>query len=127
MTDVYIDDNFQMSVATNKDVMTVDGDDELLQTIKIEARTAEGDCFYDPEFGWSLLDFLHAEIDELTTLQIQQRIKEKLKKYMEINQQTVTVTITEEINIVYFKVRFKIANEEYSIEVNLDRVKAEVV
>ncbi len=127
MTDILIDDDYQMAVAANRDVMTISEIKELLQSIKIEARTVEGDCFYDSDFGWSLLDFLQAEIDELTTLQIQQRIKEKLKKHTEIDQQTVTITITEEMNIVHFKVRFEIAGEEYKIEVNLDRVKAEVV
>ncbi|HBQ43864.1 MAG TPA: DUF2634 domain-containing protein [Lactobacillus acetotolerans] len=127
MTDILIDDNYQMAIAANKDVMIISGKDELLQDIKLEARTAEGDCFYDPEYGWSLLDFLQVEIDELTTLQIQQRIKEKLKKHAEIDQQTVTITITEEIDIMYFKIRFKMSGEEYNIEVNLDRVKAEVI
>ena len=127
MTDILIGDNYQMAIAANKDVMIISGKDELLQDIKLEARTAEGDCFYDPEYGWSLLDFLQVEIDELTTLQIQQRIKEKLKKHAEIDQQTVTITITEEIDIMYFKIRFKMSGEEYNIEVNLDRVKAEVI
>lgn len=127
MIDILIDNDYQMSVAANRDVMAVSENEELLQNIKIEARTAEGDCFYDSEFGWSLLDFLQAEIDELTTLQIQQRIKEKLKKHTAIDQQTVTIAITEEIDIVYFKVRFEIAGEKYSMEVNLDRVKAEVM
>lgn len=127
MTDILIDDDYQMAVAANRDAMIVSENEELLQSIKIEAHTAEGDCFYDPEFGWSLLDFLQAEIDELTILQIQQRIKEKLKKHTEIDQQTVTIAITEEIDIVHFKVRFEIAGEKYGMEVNLDRIKAEVV
>lgn len=127
MTDILVDVSFQMAVAVNKDVMTVSGNEELLQAIKTEALTAESDCFYDPEYGWSLQDFLQTEIDELINLQIQQRIKEKLKKYTEIDQQTVTITITEETDIVHFIVRFKIAEEEYSIEVNLDRVKVEVM
>ncbi len=127
MIDILINEDYQMAAAANRDVMTVSEIDELLQNIKIEARTTEGDCFYDTEFGWSLLDFVQAEIDDLTTLQIQQRIKEKLKKHTEIDNNTVTITITEELEIVHFTVRFKIAGAEYGIAVNLDRVKAEVV
>lgn len=129
MTDILIDNNGEPASAANKDVLLVSDNDELLQDIKLEAKTAEGDCFYDSEYGWSLLDFMHSEIDELTILEIKQRIKSKLKKYTEINHQTVSISVTEKPDMLEIKVRFKISSEdtEYEVNINLDRVNAEVV
>jgi phage baseplate assembly protein W len=129
MTDIQIDNYGEPVNAANKDVLLISDDNELLQDIKMEAKTAEGDCFYDSEYGWSLLDFLQAEIDDLTILEIQQRIKDKLKKHTEINQQTVNITITEKLNIVEIKIRFRMitSDADYELDVTLDRINAEVV
>lgn len=131
MTDILIDNYGEPVSAANKDVLLVSDDNELLQDIKIESKTAEGDCFYDSEYGWSLLDFIQAEIDDLTILEIQQRIKDKLKKHTEINQQTVNVkvAIAEKLDIIEIKLRFKTitSDTEYELDIKLDRINAEVV
>lgn len=46
------------------------GLDCFLQDIRLEALTMEGECFFDSDYGWSLLDFCHREIGELEELQI---------------------------------------------------------
>ncbi len=128
MIDILVDNNGEIAIAANKNAMLVFDNDQLLQDIKLEAKTSEGDCFYDKEYGWSLLDFLHREIDDLMILEVQQRIKEKLKKHTEIDQQSINIGITENLDMIIFKIRFKLSNDdELSLEVNLDRVKAEVI
>ena len=64
---------------------TVIGIDSFLQDVRLEAVTTAGECFYNPDYGWSLLDFLHKEFGELEEIQIKNRVLEKLKNRDEIN------------------------------------------
>lgn len=105
----------------------VAGIDSFLQDIRLEAVTMEGECFYDPDYGWSLLDFLHREFGELEELKIKARVMEKLKKRDEINPYSIQAAISQQTDgSVLIHVEFKIKNEDVSYQMNLSMDGAEV-
>ena len=53
-TDIALDENWQPAVRSNGDFATVSDLDCLMQEIRLEALTTQGELFFDPEFGWSL-------------------------------------------------------------------------
>ena len=106
---------------------TVIGIDSFLQDVRLEAVTTAGECFYNPDYGWSLLDFLHKEFGELEEIQIKNRVLEKLKNRDEINQRSILVTITQETNdIIRIHVEFKVKNDDVAYKMDLTIDGAEV-
>lgn len=89
MTDIKLNDNWQLTPAASGDTPLTDDLEGLLQTIRTEAITQEGELFYAPDFGWSLLDFLHAQESDLVKIEIDSRIRKKIAKYDEIIAGTV--------------------------------------
>lgn len=79
--------------------------------------------------GWGLLEFLQAEDDDLTRLEISERVKDKLRRRKEIRAETITVTILFEDDILKILTRFLLidSKETQNIDVGLDRVKVEVI
>ena len=65
MIDIKLDDNWQLTPAASGDAPLTDDEEGLLQTIRTESMTQEGELFYDEEFGWSLLDYIHAQESDL--------------------------------------------------------------
>lgn len=105
----------------------VAGIDSFLQDIRLEAVTMEGECFFDSEYGWSLLDFLHREYNELEELRIKNRVIEKLKNRNEINQHSILVEVSSNIDgIIRIHMEFKIKNDEVSYQIDLSIDGAEV-
>ena len=102
--------------------------DCFLQDIRLEAITQPGELFYDEEWGWGLLEFIQAEDDEMTRLEIGERIKEKLRRRSEIKADTVTTEFLFSEDILQILVRFQFvgSEEEQQIEVAIDRVRVEV-
>ena len=108
----------------------VSGIDCFLQDVRNEAVTTEGECFWDADYGWSMLDFLHQEQDELLQIRISNRVKQKLSRRSEINQQSISVVVAFLNNdVTEVKVAFKIKNSDvsYEIDLNVDGVETEVV
>ncbi len=106
---------------------TVSGIDSFLQDVRLEAVTTAGECFYDPDYGWSLLDFLHKEFGELEEIQIKNRVLEKLKNRDEINPRSILVAITQETNdIIRIHVEFKVKNDDVAYQMDLSIDGAEV-
>ena len=122
-TDLMLDDAGQpVPLASGEEALA-----GFLQDIRLEALTMEGECFFDSDYGWSLLDFCHREIGELEELQIKNRVTEKLKKREEINPHSIEVGVSRmEDDIVNIHVGFKIANEDVSYQMNLELDGAEV-
>ena len=86
-----------------------------------------GECFFDPAYGWSLLDFLHREYNELEELWIKNRVVEKLKKRSEVDQHSILVTVSQSTDdIIRIHVEFKIKNDEVSYQMDLSIDGAEV-
>lgn len=100
----------------------------VIQEIKLEALTQEGELFYDEKYGWSLYDFIQANEDELTKIEIAQRCKTKLKKYDYVNQESVSINVDVIDGSTEISITFKIMNSDtvYNITLRLDRVNIEV-
>lgn len=98
-----------------------------MQTIRTEAITQEGELFYDTDFGWSLLDFLQVQENELVKIEIESRIKKKLAKYNEVIPETVIIQQTWKNDLLIIEVSFKIDDgTEHKVEISLNRIEVEV-
>lgn len=129
-TDLMMDDQGQPVISAAGESQMVSGIDCFLQDVRNEAVTTEGECFWDVDYGWSMLDFLHQEQDELLQIRISNRVKQKLSRRSEINQQSISVAVTFLNNdVTEAKVAFKIKNSDvsYEIDLNVDGVETEVV
>ena len=129
-TDLMMDDQGQPVISAAGEIQMVSGIDCFLQDVRNEAVTTEGECFWDADYGWSMLDFLHQEQDELLQIRISNRVKQKLSRRSEINQQSISVVVAFLNNdVTEVKVAFKIKNSDvsYEIDLNVDGVETEVV
>ena len=129
-TDLMMDDQGQPVISAAGESQMVSGIDCFLQDVRNEAVTTEGECFWDADYGWSMLDFLHQKQDELLQIRISNRVKQKLSRRSEINQQSISVAVTFLNNdVTEVKVAFKIKNSDvsYEIDLNVDGVETEVV
>lgn len=129
-TDLMMDDQGQPVISAAGESQMVSGIDCFLQDVRNEAVTTEGECFWDADYGWSMLDFLHQEQDELLQIRISNRVKQKLSRRSEINQQSISVVVAFLNNdVTEVKVAFKIKNLDvsYEIDLNVDGVETEVV
>lgn len=127
MIDIRLNSEWQLTPAASGDAPLTDGIEGLMQTIRIEAITQEGELFYDTDFGWSLLDFLHAQENDLVKIEIESRIKKKLAKYDEVISDTVTIQQTWKSDLLVIIVSFKIDDgTEHKVEVSLNRIEVEV-
>lgn len=130
IVDIKLNSNWQLAQDVTGDFLKTAGKWEcLMQEIQLEALTQEGDLWYDEGFGWSLMDFIHAEADELVELEIKQRVLDKLSWYEEVDISSIKVSLkTGEtkwgISILF---QFKGESEKQGINIALDRINAEVV
>lgn len=126
--DIKLDADGQPVVVISGDSEVVEGLESFLQDIKSEAVTQEGELFFDRDYGWSLLDFVHQEYDELFELKVKQRIKEKLARREYINEMSIEITVAQELDdIISIHISFKIKNAEVSYEMDLSVDGAEVI
>ena len=129
-SDLMMDDDGQPVVSAAGENLMVSGIDCFLQDVRNEAVTMEGECFWDADYGWSMLDFIQQERDELLQTRISNRVKQKLSRRSEINQQSITVVVSFlDDDVTAVKVAFKIKNSDvsYEIDLNVDGVETEVV
>lgn len=128
-TDIRLDSSWQLTPAANGDTPLISGLDCLFQDIQLEALTQEGELFYDETWGWSLLDFIQSQDDDIVRLEIQERVKNKLKNRSEIDTETIVTELTFEGDRISIKVSFKFTNnsQTYQLNLELDRVKVEVI
>ncbi|BFH11081.1 hypothetical protein J6TS7_02810 [Paenibacillus dendritiformis] len=127
--DIRLDANWQPAAAANGDALLVTDYDCLFQDIRLEALTQEGELFYDESWGWSLLEFIQSQDDELTHLEIQQRVKEKLERRIEIDADTIQVVTAFRGDAITVHASFSFRGDErlYELNIDLDRVKVEVM
>lgn len=126
MQDIKFDFNNSI-IIKNNDVIKIEDNEQILQNIKIEMLTNEGDVFYDLEFGYSLYDFLHRKINEMLIHEIRHRIITKLSRRPYVDSSSISIQSKQKTDKLIFNVRFYI-NEYFSeITLLLDRVKVEVI
>lgn len=130
MTDIMLDDDGNFVSASNGDIKTVSGFEWLLQEIKHEMMTYPGDLFYDSEYGFGLLDFLHRRGTELDRIELEQRIREKLLRKQFIDIESIQVNINDwNMNKVSLGTFFSgyDKNIEMNIEIESNGIHIEVV
>lgn len=127
MKDIKLNNEWQLTAAATGDAPVTGEEDGLLQTLQIEALTQEGELFYDESFGWSLLDFQHAEESDLVKIEIDGRIRRKLSVHDEVKTDSIIVNQKWTKDVLSIYIRFTLTdNTEHSMTVSLDRVKVEV-
>ena len=127
--DMRVDSDFQPVAAASGDAAMISGDDCFLQTLKVEAASAENDLWYDLDWGWSLLDFAQAQQTELTQMEIEQRVRQKLEAHEEISVNSISVSASWEDDQIAVAVAFRLLSSEelYQLSVNIGRTEIEVV
>lgn len=127
-TDIRLDESWQVAAAANGDALLISGLDCFLQDIRIEALTQEGEVFYDETWGWSLLDFIQSQDDELLRLEIAQRVRSKLARRTEIDPETIKTTVDLREDVIAIQVSFGFADSDQTdiLDIELDRVSVEV-
>ncbi len=128
MEDIKVNDSWQLTRAADGDAPVTNGSEEFLQRIKLESMTQEGELFYDSEYGWSLLDFVHSTDSELTQTAIRERIRSKMSKQSEVDISSLQIDISFKDDVFYIAIQFKSRNSrEYALSVILDRIHMEVI
>ncbi len=128
MTDIKLDSEWQLTPAASGDAPVTDDVEGLLQTIRTESITQEGELFYDTDFGWSLLDFMQSQETDLAKIEIESRIKKKLAKYDEIMSDTVEIQQEWKNSVLYIMVSFKLNDGTgHKIETSLNRIGVEII
>ena len=127
-TDIALDENWQPAVRSNGDFATVSDLDCLMQEIRLEALTTQGELFFDPEFGWSLPDFLHLRIDDLTLLEIEQRVYARLAARDKIETSSIAVKAQAGDTVMISAVWRWIGDSKTNrLQVSVGRVDIEVI
>ncbi len=126
MQDIKFDFNNSI-IIKNNDVIKIEDNEQILQNIKIEMLTNEGDVFYDLEFGYSLYDFLHREINEMLIHEIRHRIITKLSRRDYIDSSSINIETIQKVDKLIFNISFYINEYFFQITLLLDRVKVEVI
>jgi len=129
MVDIKLDTDMALTAAATGDAPTVQDTECLLQELRLEAITQEGELFYDKEFGWSLLDFMQAEDNPVNRVELAARIRTKLSKHTEINPESIEVLMKWQDGILFIQVRFRLYtnNEKQVLNAAIDRVNVEVI
>lgn len=126
--DIKLDNFWQITRAADGGVPLVTENECILQDICLEALSSEGELFYESEWGWSLMDFIQSDNNDLVLIEITERIKAKLLRRTDIAPDTITVNVSSALNETQVSVSFSTtsSNEINKINISLDRVKAEV-
>lgn len=129
MIDIMLDENMGLVAAATGDVPLAGNENSLLQELRMEAQTQQGELFYDETFGWSLLDFVQAEDSALVRTEITARIRSGLSRYTQIDPESVEVLMLRKEENLYIQVRFRLSTtkEQQRINVTLNRVRIEVM
>ena len=127
-TDIKLNDSWQLTQASTGDAPTCSGFECFLQDIRLEAVSQPGELFYDAAWGWGLAEFLQAEYDSMTELEITERVKEKLRRRPEINPETVTAGIWFEPDTITVTAQFQFVTggTTQNLTISLSRVNVEV-
>jgi len=127
-TDIRLNDDWQLTAAANGAALLVSDLDCLMQDIRLEAMSQAGELWYAEDWGWSLLDFMQAQDDELTRIEIEQRVKDKLATRPLIDTETIQTRIDFAEDAITISVSFSLTTgEDAALELSLDRIKIEVI
>jgi len=128
-TDILLAEDWSLTQAADGDAPLCSGLECLYQNIALEAVTQKGDLFYDPDFGWSLYDFIQSEDDELTRLEIAQRARLGLQKREVILSESIEISVdySDEAFRIFCSFRFAEESTARQLNVVIDAVSVEVI
>lgn len=128
-TDIRMSEDWQLTSSSTGDVPLCSARDCFLQDIRLEAVTTPGEIFYNPSWGWGLREYLHREYDELTRLEISQRIQSKLSQRPEVDSSTIEIQMGLTGDQLMMDIYFRLVEEteQEHLQVSLDRVGVEVI
>ena len=128
-TDIRLSEDWQLTSSSTGDVPLCSARDCFLQDIRLEAVTTPGEIFYNPSWGWGLKEYLHREYDELTRLEISQRIQSKLSQRPEVDSSTIEIQMGLTGDRLMMDLYFRLVEEteQEHLQVSLDRVGVEVI
>ena len=109
--DIRLSDHWQLTQAADGDAPLCSELDCLYQNIVLEALTQPGDLFYDAEWGWGLYEFIQSEFDELTRLEITQRVRSKLGLREVILPESIAVTLDLQNDNLIVRTSFQFTEE----------------
>ena len=118
-TDIRLTEDWRLTQASDGDAPVCSGLDCLYQNIALEAVTQPGDLFYDLEFGWGLFDFIQSEEDDLTRIEITQRIRDKLLKREVIRPESIEIALAWKEDTLAVSCSFQFQEEENERELNV--------
>lgn len=131
--DIRMDESGQPILDQRGDAGIVSEDNCWLQDLKNEALTEEGELFYEDEegrdrYGWGLLDFFQAEMDDFTLLEIEQRIRSKMTKRGYIDAASIKVKVDFDGHLYHVRISFRKndSSQEYNMGIRSDGVEVVV-
>lgn len=129
MTDIRLDDDWQLTRAADGDAPVLSDMETFLQGIRLESLTQEGDLFYDPDYGWSLLDFAQRADDAMLRVEVQERIRSKMARHPEVDGASIRTSINFTDDTMCIDIMFKRQDSDktYLMGVALDRIHVEVM
>lgn len=132
-TDIMMGEKGQPVSNRKGDADIVSDDSCWLQDLKNEALTEEGELFYEDEegrdsYGWGLLDFFQAEMDEFTLLEIEQRIRSKMTKREYIDAASIKMEVDFDGHLYHVRISFRRndSSREYNMDIRSDSVEVVV-
>lgn len=118
-TDIRLDEEGQLTRATDGDAPLCTELECFYQSIILEAQTQRGELFYDEDFGWSLYDFLQSEDGDLVRLEIAQRARLGLQRREVIVPESIEVEVSFSDDVFRLWCSFRFTDEESPRELNV--------
>lgn len=124
--DILLGGGFQPATQSDGDTATISGNVCFLQTLRVEAASAEYDLWYDPDWGWSLIDFAGRQHSELAELEIEQRVRRKLSAHEDISAESVAVIPKWSDEAIGVEVWFRVIGDDELHQLNASIGKTEI-
>jgi hypothetical protein len=97
MTDLMINEDGDLMIAPNGDLLTVSGDEQIIQAIIFRLKTYRGDYTLSPNLGFSLEDFIGKPNSAATRSLIETTIEDILSvDFLVINPTIKCIPLNEE-------------------------------
>jgi hypothetical protein len=127
-TDIRLDEEGQLTRATDGDAPLCTELECFYQSIILEAQTQRGELFYDEDFGWSLYDFLQSEDGDLVRLEIAQRVRAGLQKREVVLSESIQVQVDAVDDTFHVYCSFQTTEEDrmQTLNIIIDPVSLEV-
>lgn len=128
--DIKLGERGQPVIGNDGDFALISGKKCFLQDLRNEILTEQAELFYEDEneddsYGFGLLEFKNETYSEFLGLEIERRIKEKLKKREEIDPASINTELIQAGDKIKIVIHFKLkeTDEEYDAEISENRVE----